>query len=214
MTREEFNNLTKQEKIDLAFDRCKILWSTSEDNKTRNVIKRYARLSEEDEWILVCTSSYQNDWFGLIAYRFFGSGYHSITIATENGRKCFAKRITRDNTIIISNDDIPDLFLETIMFDEIPNGETKEEYLDKFDSLAYIFPQVVYDMSKKIPMDMGEYIKKSRENGDWLKPKHTSTSFTKGSKLFENNKTLTKINIILIVIAIFITLINILFAIC
>lgn len=183
MTREEFNKLQKQEKIDLAIDRCKILWSTSDDNKTRNVTHQYARLNEEDEWVLVCTVSSLNDWFSETANKFFGTNYHAITIALDNNRKCFAKKITKDATVVISNEDIPDLFLETIMFDEIPNGEEKDEYLDYFDSFALLNTRTVYKMSKEIPMDLDDYIKLSQKLGRWATKKDV-----KKKGLFKNIK--------------------------
>lgn len=209
MTLEEFNKLPKQERIDLTFNRCAILWSTY-NNPTRNITHKYARLSEQDEWQLVCTISSQNDWFGEVSNRFFGTDYHSITIAIENGIKCFAKRLKDSNTtVIISNDDIKDEFLESIMFDEIPEGETKSEYLDEFDSHFYLFPQAVIEMAREVNMDTNEYIKKSREKGDWLKPK-PQTTLRKTKSWFRDSETLTKVNIALIGIAVLITLINIL----
>lgn len=210
MTREEFNKLPKQQRIDLTFDRFRLLCRTDESNKTRNITKKYARLNENDEWRLVCISSYQNEWFGEMVTRFFGNGFNSLTVVIENDRKCFAKRLKDSNTtVIISNDDIKDEFLESIMFDEIPEGETKSEYLDEFDSHFYLFPQAVIEMAREVNMDTNEYIKKSRERGDWLKPK-PQTTLQKTKSLFWDSEILTKVNIALIGIAVLITLINIL----
>lgn len=218
MTREEFNNLQKQQKIDLVFDRFRLLCRTDESNKTRNITKKYARLNENDEWRLVCTSSCQNEWFGEMVTRFFGNGFHSLIVVIENDRKCFAKRIAKGETVILNNNEVPDSFLETIMFDEIPNGEVKNEYLDVFDSMVYLMPFAVIEMSKQIPMDLDEYVQKSRENGYWLKPKDkiikNVVTTKKENKKPYNPNTLTKINIALICIAVFITIINILCAIC
>lgn len=214
MTREEFNKLPKQQRIDLTFDRFRLLCRTDESNKTRNITKKYARLNENDEWRLVCTSSYQNEWFGEMVARFFGNGFNSLTVVIENDRKCFAKRIAKGETVILNNNEVPDSFLETIMFDEMPNGEVKNEYLDVFDSLLYLQPFMVCEMSKQIPMDLDEYIEKSRENGYWLKPKDKTikkkVTPIKITKELDNAKTLTKLNIVLICIASLITLINIL----
>jgi hypothetical protein len=218
MTREEFNKLPKQKRIDLVFYKFKLLCRTDENNKTRNITKKYARLNEYDEWRLVCTTSCQNEWFGEMVTRFFGNGFDALTVAIENDRKCFAKRIAKGKTVILNNNEVPDSLLETIMFDEIPNGEVKNEYLDAFDSLLYLQPFVVCEMSKQIAMDLDEYVEKSRENGYWLRPidKTIKKEVTpiKIAKRFNNPKTLTKINIALICIAVFITIINILCAIC
>lgn len=132
---------------------------------TRNITKKYARLNENEEWRLVCTTSCQNEWFGEIITRFFGNDFDALTVAIKNNRKCFAKKITKRGTVFLNNNEVPDLFLETIMFDEIPNGEVKNEYLDVFDSLLYLQPFMVCEMSKQIPMNLDEYIEKSRENG-------------------------------------------------
>lgn len=62
MTKEEFNKLQKQEKIDLVFDKCMILLGTK-DNPTRNITYEYARLNEDSDWMLVGERSTQNDFF-------------------------------------------------------------------------------------------------------------------------------------------------------
>lgn len=99
------------------------------------------------------------------------------------------------------------------------NNLQKQQKIDLvFDSMVYLMPFAVIEMSKQIPMDLDEYVKKSRENGSWLRHKDkiikNVVTTKKENKKPYNPNTLTKINIALICIAVFITIINILCAIC
>lgn len=167
MTKEEFNKLPKQERIELAWDKVKLVFDTADDNPTRYKRQLYARLSEEDEWRLVCTQSSSNNWFSEISGKFFPNA-RVISIGYEGERKCFFKSDSFYGGMeLIDNNDIPDKFLETAMFEEIPQGDKTDVFLDKFNSAAYLAPYMVYNMSKQIPMEMGDYIELSKKLGYW-----------------------------------------------
>jgi hypothetical protein len=185
MTREEFNKLPKQEKIDLVFDKFISLLRTK-DNPTRNITYEYARLNDDSDWLLVGERSTQNDFFDKTIREFFStSDFYAITPCIYYEKKGFAKYPTRDSQpIYIDNSNIPDDFLEFMMFAELPNGTIEHRYLDKFEGMARLFPQMVYDMSKTIPMDLGDYIKLSQKIGRWA----TKKDVKKNNKNIQNEK--------------------------
>lgn len=167
MTKEEFNKLPKQEKVNLVWDKIGKVFSCTSDNMTRHKINLYARLHEEDEWQLVCTNSIQSDWFSEITEKFFPNA-RVVTIGYVGERKSFLKRDSLYSGMdLIDNNDIPDDFLEYAIFKEVPQGNESDKYLDKFDSAVYLTPSIVYNMAKQIPMEMHKYVELSRELGYW-----------------------------------------------
>lgn len=97
--------------------------------------------------------------------------------------------------IYIDNSNIPDDFLEFMMFAELPNGTIEHRYLDKFEGMARLYPQMVYDMSKTIPMSLGDYIKLSQKLGRWATKKDVNKNIqneksTFGKSLFAGCKRL------------------------
>lgn len=185
MTKEEFNKLQKQEKIDLVFDECMILLGTKH-NPTLNITYEYARLDEDSDWMLVGERSTPNDFFYKKTREFFStSDFYAITPCIYYGKKGFAKYPTMDSKpIYIDNSNIPDDFLEFMMFAEIPNGTIEHRYLDKFEGMARLCPQMVYDMSKEIPMGLSDYIKLSQKLGRWV----TKKDVKKNNRNIQNEK--------------------------
>lgn len=168
MTKEEFNKLPKQERINLVWDKLNNCVSFDADNPYTNVRKRYARLNQEEPWFFVGNTTSQNTWVGLTLGKYFS---HSLGFGCINENdKCFTKRNNNDLPYqyqAMGNEEIPDDFLEEVYFTEIPAGKRTTEYLDTFDSHVILCPQLVYYKSKEIPMDMDKYVDLSRKLGHW-----------------------------------------------
>lgn len=171
MTKEEFNKLPKQERINLVCDRIRLtIYADLSKNKTANVVKKFAKISESPTWMRVCDNYSPSEWFAKTCKRFLGDKYGDITIAyltNEDKTTICAFVESKKEKNIIPLDDIPDELLDILMFNRIPKGTQRAEYLDEFDSYAMLMPQMVYGMSKSIPMDMDEYIGLSRKLGHW-----------------------------------------------
>ena len=167
MTKEEFNKLPKQERINLVWDKIANLFSCTDDNITRHRINLYAKLHEEDEWRLVCTESLLCNWFSETTEKFFPNALQ-IAVGLEDERKCFFEQNSLYGDLeVIDDKNIPDDFLEYAMFKEVPQGNETDKYLDEFDSAVYLTPAIVYDMAKQIPMGMGDFVELSKKLGYW-----------------------------------------------
>ena len=181
MTKDEFNKLPKQERINLAWDKLYGCSTFDRDNPHANVRKRYARLSHEEPWIFVGEETSQNKWIGLTLSKYF---FHGLFLGCINDNdKCFTKRINDDLPYqyqTMGNKEIPDDFLEEVYFTEIPAGKRTTEYLDVFDSHVILVPQLVYYKSKEIPMDMHEYVELSKKLGHWATKNDVTTQKLQG----------------------------------
>lgn len=164
MMQAEFNKLSKQERIDLVWDKLMNIIPFKEDNPYLNVRHVYARLSEHEEWRKVREDRTQSDFIGNMMSKYFK---HSLRLILNGNNKGFAIAMNRENFDILNIDDIPDKFLEECYCTEISKGREDTEYLDYFDSTLHLFPQKVYELSKCIPMGMSEYIQLSKEVGRW-----------------------------------------------
>lgn len=176
MTKEEFNKLSKQARIDLVWDKWRPVFSCDAINPTHNIQEVYARHRKTDAWKLVAKNVIpQINFIQEIAKKYFESEIEFITATNEIEKlKLFA--IKAGNEYIHGDNDLGNDFLEELYFTEQPKGKTIEYFADEFESMTYLNPQWVYLRSRQMhpPMSIEEYVKKSRENGDWLIPKASS----------------------------------------
>lgn len=195
MTREEFNNLSQQDRLNLVGKKWFGLYNN--DKEYGWFIERsYTKDKDGGKHI-----SFERSRLNVqLPYE----GYFDGLEVWLGKDKCGDFQICYTNgglTFSIGN--IPDEFLEEAYFMEIPKScinEVVDEYsLDKFTPFEEIY---------KDYRSLDE-IRKARRD----KTLNTN-EIPISAKWFDNPKTITKVNIALICIAVFITIINILCAIC
>lgn len=195
MTREEFNKLSQQERLDLVGKKWFGLYN--KDKEYGWVIQRSYIKDKDGQKKLF----YEQSWLNtLLPFEKYFEGLE-VWLSID---KCGIYHICyKDSGRTFSIGTIPDGFLEEAYFMEIPKTLINE-YIDE------------HSLDKFTPFE--KQYKDYRSVEEIRKTKRHKTLDEKeipiNTKWFDNPKTLTKINIALICIAVFITIINILCAIC
>jgi len=204
MTREEFNKLSQQERLDLVGKKWFGLYNS--DKEYGWVIQRSYIKDKDGEKKLFYEQSWLNTQLPFEKY------FEGLEVWLGKD-KCGIYHICYKNDgITFSIGTIPDGFLEEAYFMEIPKtliNEVVDGYpLDKFTPF-----EKQYKDYRSV-----EEIYKTKRHKKTIKDKTLDEKEipvnTINTKLFDNPKTLTKINITLTCIAVLITIINIICAIC
>ena len=198
MTREEFNKLSQQDRLNLVGKKWFGLYNNDKEygwyiertyTKGKGVKKQ---LFSERSWVNI-QPPFEKYFDGL-----------EVWLSTEKGGNCHICYKNGGLTFSIGN--VPEGFLEEAYFMEIPKScinEVVDEYqLDKFTSFEELYKD--YRSIKEI---------RKTTRHKTLDKKETPIN-TINTKWFDNPKTLTKINIAFISVAVLITIINVLCAIC
>lgn len=195
MTREEFNKLSQQDRLNLVGKKWFGLYNN--DKEYGWFIERSYKKDKDGKKHITFERKRLNV---QLPYKVYFDGLE-VWLGID---KCGVFQICYKNgglTFCIGN--IPDGFLEEAYFMEIPKScinEVVDEYsLDKFTPFEEIYKDYrSVDEIRKVKRDKTLNKKEIPIIAKW----------------FDNPKTITKVNIALICIAVFITIINILCAIC
>lgn len=198
MTKEEFNKLSQQDRLKLVGEKWFGLYN--KDKEYGWVIERGYTKDKNGEKHLV----HEERWLNVsLPFEKYFDGLKVVGLGKD---KCGVYHIYYENRgITISIGTIPSGFLEEAYFLEFPKT-TINEYIDKYSLDVFKPFKKQYTDYRSV-----EEICKTKQHKT-LDEKETPIN-TINTNSFDNPKILTKINIAIIIVALF-TIINIICAIC
>lgn len=187
-TREEFNKLSQQERLNLVGEKWFSLYNT--DKEYGHVIERSYQTDADGKRKLLYERSLIN---ATLPYQRYFSDLNVRLGKNKSGEFCLFYKKSNGTTFTIGT--IPSGFLEEAYFFEFPKS-TICEYIDEYS----------LDVFEPFENEYTDYRSAEEICKTKAKPKRI--------KWFDNPEALSKVNITIIGIAILITIINIICAIC